>query len=130
MVSPFRIVIIVAASLALASCSSGSSVYNVEKTELNGPHSASLGDIERAIAKAGSRRGWTTKSVSPGLVTSTYSRGRRTAVVDIAFDTKSFSITYKDSRGYRYNGERIHGKYNARVKKLAASIRKEMRRIR
>jgi hypothetical protein len=39
-------------------------------------------------------------------------RNKHYIEVDIAFDEKTFRITYRDSRNMNYNGQTIHWNYN------------------
>jgi len=49
-------------------------------------------------------------------------------VVDIAYDTKAFSITYKDSSNLQYDAAKseIHKNYNGWVQNLENGIRAQL----
>jgi hypothetical protein len=44
------------------------------------------------------------------------------AIVSITFDTKQFSIFYKDSTNLDYDGARIHRNYNGWIQNLEQAI--------
>lgn len=91
-----------------------------------------LEDYEKAIVKAGSKRGWLFSRVAPGhLVGTVEVRGKHKAVVDVMFDTKTFSILYKDSSHLNYDPatKKIHPNYNSWVKLLEQDIRAEIQAL-
>jgi hypothetical protein len=47
---------------------------------------------------------------------------RHQAVVEILFDTESYSITYLDSTNLKYDGAEIHQNYNSWVRNLSNAI--------
>ncbi len=65
---------------------------------------------------------------SGGTHCSTVSNGKHTATVDIAYDTKTFSIVYLDSYNLNYNVERsityIHPNYLVWVNRLKNDIQR------
>ena len=88
-----------------------------------------LDQYEQAIIRAGSTRGWVFERVGPGhLVATNVVRGKHTAVVDITFNTESFSITYKDSNNLKYDSakQEIHPNYNSWVDLLKVDIQTEL----
>ena len=101
-------------------------IYNVESAPLNAPPTATLADIQRAIIRAGSTRGWQMTPVEPGHVVATYARRDFTTSVDIRFTTQSYSITYKDSTGLNYDGTEIHSNYNAWIHNLQTDIQNQV----
>ncbi len=117
------------ALLALGGCRSAP-VVNVSSAPLYAPEGASLDRIKKGIIRAGFRRDWEIAEVGPGhLVGKVEVRGKHTAIVDIYFDRKAFSIVYKDSKNLNYDGENIHSNYNQWVRNLKKDIQKEMRLI-
>ena len=115
--------------LALGGCRSAP-VQNVSSAPLYAPEGASLERIKKGIIRAGYYRDWEITEVGPRhLEAKVVVRGKHTAIVDIYFDRKSFSIVYKDSKNLNYDGESIHSNYNQWVQSLKKDIQKEMRLI-
>jgi hypothetical protein len=84
---------------------------------------ASLADVQKAITKAGVGLGWQMKPVGPGKIVGTLVLREHTAVVDITYDLKTFSIKYKDSTNLNYDGTNIHRRYNTWIQTLDRQIR-------
>jgi hypothetical protein len=136
MVSKLKTVlpIIVFAALALVGCRGTVPIENVSNApyglaSYTADEPLTLEDYEQAIVRAGSKRNWVFERVGPGhLVATNVVRGKHTAVVDITFDTESFSIDYKDSRNLKYDPstQTIHPNYNAWVDLLKVDIQTEI----
>ncbi len=89
-------------------------------------------DYKNAIIRAGTKRGWTFEDAGPGhLVGNLAVRGKHFATADVFYDTKSFSIRYKDSRNLDYNAgnNQIHPNYNSWVTNLQQDIQAEVTRM-
>ncbi len=97
-------------------------VYNVENSPINASSSVSTAKIKKAIISAGAERGWAMKEVKPGLIVATLFARKHKAVVDIHYNTKSYSITYKDSVALKYDGSSIHKRYNGWIQNLDRQI--------
>ena len=61
--------------------------------------------VVKAIIRAGSSLGWTMKKEAPGHIVGTLNIRKHIAIVDITYDSGSYSIIYKDSTNLNYNGE-------------------------
>lgn len=61
----------------------------------------SLKQVGKQIRLAASKRGWEIRTVDEGHYIGTLNIRAHTAVVDIEFDLKSFSITYRNSTNLR-----------------------------
>lgn len=84
-------------------------------------------DVSRAIIRAGTRMGWLMQSETPGRLSARYQdRGGHSAIVEILYDAKTYSIKYRDSTGLRADGGQIHRAYNAWVMDLDRAIRNEL----
>jgi hypothetical protein len=83
-----------------------------------------LDEISNAILKGCSRRGWQCGITKPGEIRAVLLVRKHMAESRIDYDTKSFSITYVDSRELRYDPVKneIHRKYNGWVNNLIADI--------
>jgi len=67
--------------------------------------------------------GWVMTPNDPGLVTGRIVLRGHTAVVDVRYTPKDFSITYKDSTNLDYKDGQIHKNYNGWVENLDRDIR-------
>jgi hypothetical protein len=107
--------------LVLAACRTAP-VYTVESEGLGSPPNAKMSQVTKAIKRAGAGLGWAMKTRKAGhLVGSLAVRSHR-AVVDIRYNTKTFSITYKDSQNLKYDGTNIHNNYNGWIQRLRNAI--------
>lgn len=102
-------------------------VYNVT----DAPITASKPDVtehavQTAIIRAGASLGWQMRPVSPGHIEGTLILRTHRAVVDIKYDTKSYSITYKDSVDLQYDGTNIHSNYNGWIQRLDNAIKTQL----
>ncbi len=88
-----------------------------------------LEQVQRAVVRAASSRKWTASAPKPNVVRARYTKGRHTAVVDVVFTTKSYSIKYVDSTDLNYSeAERsIHPAYNKAVNELRQGIDAQLR---
>ena len=49
-----------------------------------------------------------------------------TAIVDITYDTRTYSIKYKDSTNLGYDGRNIHSNYNGWIENLDKGIQTQL----
>lgn len=109
--------------LAVASCRMAT-VQNVENASLNAPDSATMAQVEAAIKRAGASLGWHMKEIKPGHMEARLPVRSHVAVADIFYNTKDFSIIYKDSTNLRYDAKdnTIHSNYNGWIQNLQNAI--------
>jgi hypothetical protein len=88
--------------------------------------SITMEDVSKAINRAGASLGWKIEPAGPGAMVGTLNLRTHTAVVDIRYDTKAYSIKYKDSKDLRYDGKTIHRAYNGWVQNLDKAIRTQL----
>ena len=102
----------------------GTPIYNVVSTPIPQNPAATLENIEKAIIRAGLQLGWKIAPQGPGKAEGVLVLRTHTAVVDITYDTKAFSITYKSSINLDYKTETktIHSNYNGWIKNLEKAI--------
>ncbi len=117
----FRIVILLVAGLALASCR-GAPVYNVTSATMATPPSATQEQVGNAIKRAGISKGWQMIDKGPSEIEGKLNLRDHLAIVSITFDTKQFSILYIDSTNLKYDGTTIHRNYNGWVQNLEQAI--------
>lgn len=116
-----RIVILLVAALALSSCISAP-VYNVSSATMASSPDAKLEQVAEAIMQAGLSRGWQMTEKGPSEMEGRLKLRWHVAVVSITFDTKQFSIFYKDSNNLKYDGSTIDSNYNGWIQDLEKAI--------
>ena len=118
------------AVLLFAACRT-SPIYNVSGAQVvtGTGKQVSLDEVGRAITTAGAALGWQMKTVSPGNIVGTLNLRNHSAVVDVTYDTRSYSINYKDSVNLKYNGQKIHSNYNGWIQNLDRDIRAQLGKL-
>ena len=107
-----------------AACSRCAPIQNVT----DAPVSTAAGrpltneDVKKSIMRAGATLGWKMTADSPGKVMATLNVRTHTAVVEIPYSPKSYSINYKSSVNLQEGDGQIHNNYNGWVKNLAKGI--------
>ena len=82
----------------------------------------SLDDVKMSILQAGQTLGWEMQPVRPGFIRGTLNLRSHTAIVDIPYSLKSYSIIYVDSVNLDYDGHNIHRSYPRWVNNLKVKI--------
>ena len=121
---------LVAGLLAVAGCRQDP-VYDVTGASFVRP-GASLGAVEDAIVRAGSKRGWLFEPAGPGhMIGSLNVRGKHFVKVDVNFDERGFSITRKETTNLKYDPSTntIHKNYNSWIRNLESDIQLEMQKM-
>lgn len=103
-------------------------VYNAESVPLAANKKLSIKEVEKAIRIAAADRGWTIKRRGRGRMEGRIAVRKHVAVVNITYNTRSFSIKYKDSQHLKYNRKKhqIHKNYNSWVQNLAKDINRRV----
>jgi hypothetical protein len=87
----------------------------------------SVAAVRKAIIDGGARHDWKAIGDKPGVLTLEASSGEHRVFVDVAYDAKSYQITYKDSANMNFEQSAtkvtIHPKYNKWIEDLSTSIR-------
>ena len=89
---------------------------------------ATMESVKAAILRAGNGMGWQMTDTAPGVINARIVLRTHTASVDIRYDTKTYSITYRDSINLDASGGNIHKNYNGWVENLDRDIRVELLR--
>lgn len=120
--------LVAAAALVLGACATGQPIYNVidSPVVLAPGKTATNQQIQTAILRAGTRLGWQLQPEGPGKMSGRLSLRQHMAVVDISFNTKTYSIMYRDSSGLDARDGTIHRNYNGWVQNLDKAIRSEL----
>ena len=113
------------AFLLLTGFGPGAPVYNVVSSPIPQNPDATMANIQKAILRAGLTLGWQVAPKEPGKLEAVLILRTHRAVVDITYDTKTFSITYKDSTNISYDEQRktVHSNYNGWIQNLEKGIR-------
>jgi hypothetical protein len=119
----YKFLAIVFAATLLGACRTAPTIYQVQNAAVstNVPN-ASKDDVRKAIVRAGGSLGWQFRDNGPDAMIGTLILRTHTAVVDIPYSTKQYSITYKDSTNLDYNGTSIHSNYNGWIQNLHKAI--------
>lgn len=125
------LVLVTVAVLMLSACRAAP-IHNISESPIT-PVSGTeptLEQVTKAIVAAGlqPRPPWTMRVEEPGHIVASLHIRSHVAVVDITYDTKSYSITYQESTNLKYDPETntIHSNYNGWIQHLDASIRSQM----
>jgi hypothetical protein len=115
------------ALVAVTGCRGGGEIYNVKDAPVMtaSGNSPSLEDVQKAIITAGTLLNWNMAVVKPGHIVGTLNVRSHQAVVDIMYNSKTYSITYKDSTNLKYDAEKktIHEQYRNWIQNLDNNIR-------
>jgi hypothetical protein len=101
-------------------------IYNVSAAPVVANKAVSMDDVQKAIIRAGASLGWQMKPVKPGLIVGTLTLRTHMAMVNVKYDAKTYSITYKDSSNLDYTGDSIHKNYNGWVTNLDRGIQSQL----
>jgi hypothetical protein len=85
--------------------------------------------VQSAVLQAGTALGWQISNDKPGKMTGRLALRTHQAVVDIDYDTKQYSITYRDSVDLNAKDGTIHKNYNGWVQNLDNRIRAQFNLI-
>ena len=115
--------------VSLAACTSRP-IRNVDNDPVvTSGKPATMAGVEQAIVRAGKGLGWVMTPVKPGELSGRLSLREHVAVVDITYDTKRFSIKYKDSENLDHADGNIHRNYNGWIENLEREIRANLQRM-
>jgi hypothetical protein len=121
-------VIVVALVLVIFGGCRTAGLFNVKEAGIPNAidNALSLEDVTKGIVAAGAKHGWVMEVESPGHIVATLALRSHVAVVDITYNTKAYSITYKDSTDLKYDKEdnSIHSNYNGWIRRLHVSIQR------
>lgn len=111
----------------LAGCQRIQPIYSVKDHPVPiAAQNQPLDSIELTIQSAAAAKGWRVDRVRPGLMRATQKWRDHTAIVDITYDQRSFSIDYEASSNLKAQGDQIHRAYNNFVKALEDEIDKRL----
>lgn len=124
--SSFYFGVLALLALVIAGCKSAP-VQNVQDAGIaTGATNASMENIQKAIIRAGASLGWNMKPAGEGAMIGTLHLRKHVAVVDIRYNTQTYSILYKDSQNLDYDGTNIHSNYNGWIQNLNRAIQTQL----
>jgi len=106
-------------------------LYNITDNPVEVKKGTTDEQVYRAIKAAGSNLGWIITKVKPGLAKGQLNLRGNMAVVDIPYNTRTYSIKYKESVGLNYDVSKqtIHKNYNGWVQNLDNAIRIQLNNL-
>jgi len=114
-------ILLLATAFMMSACKS-TPLYNVHKHRLDNPQSSKR--VYAAIKKAGRHLGWKITRIKPGVARGKLYLRKHVAVVNIYYNSRSFSIRYVNSTNLKYNAQNktIHKNYNGWIHNLEREI--------
>jgi len=123
--------IILVMTMAFAACNRMEPVYNVEEDSVptSTQQKLSSEQVGKIIAKTAIEKGWTVNQVKPGLLHCTLKWQNHSAIIDITYSKKNYSIELDTSQNLKESDGMIHRKYNQRVQQLQNEIDKRLSQV-
>ena len=127
----FTGIAIVCIALGAAGCTRTANIYNVKEATVSNANGKALAkaQVRAAIITAGTSMGWAIVDAGPGKLEGTLRLRTHTAVVEIPYSERAYSVIYKSSENLQASGDTIHNNYNGWVQNLDRAIRTEIARI-
>ena len=124
-------VLAAALTITLGGCARTAPILNLENVPVTSTDGKALtaAQVRSSIVTAGTSLGWRIVDAGPGKLEGTLILREHTAVVDIPYSAKSYSIVYKRSDKLNEMNGTIHSNYNGWVQNLDRAIRTEMSRL-
>lgn len=116
-----------AVAAALAGCTSAP-IMNVQEAPVATASGKTLSpqEVRAAILRAGASLGWQMRDDGPNKLVGTLNLRSHQAVVDIPYDSKSYSIKYRSSVNLEERGGQIHKNYNGWIQNLTRAINAQL----
>lgn len=117
-----------AAVLLLAGFGSGAPIRNIVNAPIPPHPAATMENLEKAMLRAGGTLGWKMTSKGPGKIEGVLDIRKHQAIIDVTYDTKTYSVTYRASTNLDYNEatKTIHSNYNGWIQNLDKAIRAQV----
>jgi hypothetical protein len=119
--TPVAAVLIATAGLAGCTTAPILNVSNTAVTTASGK-SLSQDQVRAAILRAGAALGWQMRDEGPGMMVGTLNLRKHTAVVEIPYSARSYSVKYRSSVNLDEKGGMIHKNYNGWIQNLTRGI--------
>jgi len=120
-----------ALAITLGGCARTAPILNLENVPVTSTDGKPLtaAQVRSSIVTAGTSLGWRIVDAGPGKLEGTLMLREHTAVVDIPYSARSYSIVYKRSDKLNEMNGTIHSNYNGWVQNLDRTIRTELSRL-
>jgi len=124
------IIAAIAVALALGGCVRTAAIYNVKDTPVSTASGQALDaqKVRASIITAGTSLGWSIVDAGAGKLEGTLKLRTHTAVIDIPYNARSYSLVYKSSENLNAADGIIHNNYNGWIQNLDRAIRTELSR--
>ena len=127
-----NIFILIILTVFLTACKSAP-ILNINDDQFEAQNKT-MDEVTQGIKLAGAGLGWRMEKIKPGLIVATLYLRTHMAKVNISYNTKSYSINYKDSTNldYQQNSsnhdgqDAIHSNYNGWIQNLSNAIQQQV----
>lgn len=85
--------------------------------------------LAQTIITAGQKRNWLMEKISTGEIRASQIRKNHVAVVNIIYNSQTFTLKYHSSENLLYSAPNIHRTYNFWLRNLEADIVSELNRV-
>jgi hypothetical protein len=118
-------------AISLGGCARTAAILKLEQVPITTVDGKALttAQVRQAIIVGGTSLGWRFTDAGAGKLEGTLALRDHTAVVDIPYNSKSYSILYKRSEKLGEANGTIHSNYNGWVQNLDRAIRTEIARL-
>src|SRR6185369_16814923 len=118
----------VAAVLLLTAFGAGAPIRNIVNAPIPPNPAATMENLQKAMIRARGALGWKMTPKGPGKIEGVLEIRKHQAIVDITYDTKAYSVTYRTSTNLDYNEvtKTIHSNYNGWIQNLDKGIRAQV----
>lgn len=116
---------------SLVGCANTAPVYNVDQQAILASSGTppTTEQVKAAIIEAAQSKGWVVEDAGDGqLIANLDNRGHQ-ASVTITYDATSYSISYRDSKDLKYDGQNIHRNYNRWITLLRDRINQNLNKL-
>lgn len=115
------------AAAALAGCNT-MPIQNVSDSPVATASGKSLSHdaVRGAIVRAGAALGWQMRDEGPNMMVGTLHLRKHTAVVEIPYTARSYSIQYRSSVNLDEKDGKIHKNYNGWIQNLTRGINSQL----
>jgi hypothetical protein len=122
--APVSLVLVLMVAFLAAGCRTRP-IQNVVDRPLPTLSGRTAEQVAQAIERAGAETGWKMQREAPGRIKATLNVRKHVAVVSISYTASSYGVQYVSSENLLADGDQIHRKYNAWVKRLCEAIERQ-----
>jgi hypothetical protein len=122
-----RLGAVLIAAAVLAGCTTAP-IMNVADAPVTNAAGKSLSQdqVRGAILRAGAALGWQMRDERPGMLVGTLNLRSHTAVVEIPYSSRSYSVNYRSSVNLNEKDGNIHKNYNGWIQNLTRGINAQL----